>query len=146
MFFCHTNPKRWMKCGILIWCQERVGMAKVFTKGGEMSWRWKSQMCRGGADGSYFNLETYLAFSIFFLLKTYLIGSVRNIDNREEEGGWYIYYDACLFVTKNDHFLLGVSCNHLNPPSPPCTTPGQFWWFQIGFSWFHVGFYRFSGV
>ena len=32
---------------------------------------------------------------------------------------WYIYYDACLFVTKNDHFLLGVSCNHLNPPSPP---------------------------
>ena len=32
----------------------------------------------------------------------------------------------CLCVTKNDHFLLGVSCNHLNPPSPPCTTPGQF--------------------
>ena len=33
---------------------------------------------------------------------------------------WYIYYDeclsVCLFVTKNDHFLLGVSCNHLNPP------------------------------
>ena len=29
-----------------------------------------------------------------------------------------IYYDAvsvCLFVTKNEHFLLGVSCNHLNP-------------------------------
>ena len=22
----------------------------------------------------------------------------------------------CLSVTKNDHFLLGVSCNHLNPP------------------------------
>ena len=22
----------------------------------------------------------------------------------------------CLFVTKNDHFLLGVSCNHLNHP------------------------------
>ena len=62
-------------------------MAKVFTKGGEMSWRWKSQMCRGGADGSYFNLETYLAFSILFLLKKYLIGSVRNIDNRQEEVG-----------------------------------------------------------
>ena len=31
---------------------------------------------------------------------------------------WYIYYDevsVCLSVTKNDHFLLGVSCNHLNP-------------------------------
>ena len=32
----------------------------------------------------------------------------------------YIHYDECLFVcvfvTKNDHFLLGVSCNHLNPP------------------------------
>ena len=23
---------------------------------------------------------------------------------------------VCVFVTKNDHFLLGVSCNHLNPP------------------------------
>ena len=23
---------------------------------------------------------------------------------------------VCLSVTKNDHFLLGVSCNHLNPP------------------------------
>ena len=22
----------------------------------------------------------------------------------------------CVFVTKNDHFLLGVSCNHLNHP------------------------------
>ena len=22
----------------------------------------------------------------------------------------------CLFVTKNEHFLLGVSCNHLNHP------------------------------
>ena len=22
----------------------------------------------------------------------------------------------CLFVTKNQHFLLGVSCNHLNHP------------------------------
>ena len=25
---------------------------------------------------------------------------------------------VCLSVTKNDHFLLGVSCNHLNPPPP----------------------------
>ena len=23
---------------------------------------------------------------------------------------------VCLSVTKNDHFLLGVSCDHLNPP------------------------------
>ena len=32
---------------------------------------------------------------------------------------WYIYYDAvsvCLCVTKNHHFLLGVSCDHLNYP------------------------------
>ena len=28
----------------------------------------------------------------------------------------YIMMHVCLFVTKNDHFLLGVSCNHLNPP------------------------------
>ena len=32
-----------------------------------------------------------------------------------------------------------------NPPLH-CTTPGQFSKFQIGFSWFHVGFYRFSRV
>ena len=32
---------------------------------------------------------------------------------------WYIYYDevsVCLSVTKNEHFLLGVSCDHLNYP------------------------------
>ena len=23
---------------------------------------------------------------------------------------------VCVFVTKNHHFFLGVSCNHLNPP------------------------------
>ena len=28
----------------------------------------------------------------------------------------YIMMHVCLFVTKNDHFLLGVSCDHLNPP------------------------------
>ena len=27
---------------------------------------------------------------------------------------WWV--SVCVFVTKNDHFLLGVSCNHLNPP------------------------------
>ena len=28
----------------------------------------------------------------------------------------YIMMGVCVFVTKNDHFLLGVSCNPLNPP------------------------------
>ena len=28
----------------------------------------------------------------------------------------YIMMHVCLFVTKNHHFLLGASCNHLNPP------------------------------
>ena len=28
----------------------------------------------------------------------------------------YIMMSVCLCVTKNHHFLLGVSCNHLNPP------------------------------
>ena len=28
----------------------------------------------------------------------------------------YIMMHVCLFVTKNHHFLLGVSCDHLNPP------------------------------
>ena len=42
-------------------------------------------------------------------------------DDDEEGGGddIYVYYDAvfvCVSVTKNDHFLLGVSCNHLNHP------------------------------
>ena len=31
---------------------------------------------------------------------------------------------VCLSVTKNHHFLLWVSCNHLNPPLTPCPTPG----------------------
>ena len=39
----------------------------------------------------------------------------------DDEGGddvddIYIMMHVCLFVTKNHHFLLGVSCNHLNPP------------------------------
>ena len=49
-----------------------------------------------------------------------------NDDGGDGDGDIYIMMHVCLFVTKNDHFLLGVSCNHLNPPSPPCTTPGQF--------------------
>ena len=28
----------------------------------------------------------------------------------------YIMMHVCLFVKKNEHFLLEVSCNHLNPP------------------------------
>ena len=28
----------------------------------------------------------------------------------------YIMMSVCVFVTKNHQFLLGVSCNHLNPP------------------------------
>jgi len=40
--------------------------------------------------------------------------------------GFRSVYDevfVCLSVTKNKHFLLLVSCNHLNHPKPPCTTP-----------------------
>ena len=33
-----------------------------------------------------------------------------------DDGDIYIMMHVCLFVTKNEHFLLGVSCNHLNPP------------------------------
>ena len=28
---------------------------------------------------------------------------------------YILWCSVCLFVTKNHHFLLGVSCNHLNP-------------------------------
>ena len=35
--------------------------------------------------------------------------------NSEDDDDIYIMMQ-CLSVTKNDHFLLGVSCNHLNPP------------------------------
>ena len=34
----------------------------------------------------------------------------------DHDGDIYIMMHVCLFVTKNDHFLLGVSCNHLNHP------------------------------
>ena len=29
---------------------------------------------------------------------------------------YILWWSVCLCVTKNDHFLLGVSCDHLNPP------------------------------
>ena len=29
---------------------------------------------------------------------------------------YILWCSVCLCVTKNEHFLLGVSCNHLNPP------------------------------
>ena len=34
----------------------------------------------------------------------------------DDDDDIYIMMHVCLFVTKNDHFLLGVSCDHLNPP------------------------------
>ena len=33
-------------------------------------------------------------------------------ENGHEDGDIYIMMHVCLFVTKNHHFLLGVSCNH----------------------------------
>ena len=38
------------------------------------------------------------------------------LDHGGGGGDIYIMMHVCLSVTKNDHFLLGVSCNHLNPP------------------------------
>ena len=35
--------------------------------------------------------------------------------DHDDDGDIYIMMQ-CLFVTKNEHFLLGVSCNHLNHP------------------------------
>ena len=42
-------------------------------------------------------------------------------DDEDDDGDDDIYImmkclSVCLSVTKNDHFLLGVSCNHLNHP------------------------------
>ena len=38
-------------------------------------------------------------------------------DDDDNDGNDDIYIMMqCLFVTKNEHFLLGVSCNHLNHP------------------------------
>ena len=38
--------------------------------------------------------------------------------HHEQDGGGdiYIMMSVCLSVTKNHHFLLGVSCDHLNYP------------------------------
>ena len=44
----------------------------------------------------------------------------------------------CLSVTKNDHFLLGVSCNHLNPHNHPVQLQVSFDGSRLVFSWFHV--------
>ena len=35
-------------------------------------------------------------------------------DGSEDNDDIYIMMHVCLCVTKNDHFLLGVSCNHRN--------------------------------
>ena len=39
-----------------------------------------------------------------------------NDDDVGGGGDIYIMMSVYVFVTKNHHFLLGVSCNHLNPP------------------------------
>ena len=39
-----------------------------------------------------------------------------NDDGDDGDVDIYIMMNVCVFVTKNHHFLLGVSCNHLNPP------------------------------
>ena len=44
-------------------------------------------------------------------------------DDDDDDDDIYIMV-KCLSVTKNHHFLLGVSCNHLNHPKPLCTTLG----------------------
>ena len=37
-------------------------------------------------------------------------------DNHDVDDDDIYIMMQCLFVTKNEHFLLGVSCNHLNHP------------------------------
>ena len=44
-----------------------------------------------------------------------LVPFVSDDDDDGDDDDIYIMMQ-CLFVTKNEHFLLGVSCNHLNPP------------------------------
>ena len=44
-----------------------------------------------------------------------------------------------MFVTENDHFLLGTTCNHLLPPFTNLLR------FQVSFSWFLVSFVVFQG-
>ena len=56
---------------------------------------------------------------------------------------------VCVSVTKNDHFLLGVSCNHLQPPITTMYNSRLVFLvfqLQIGFSWSHVGFCGFFKV
>ena len=52
-----------------------------------------------------------------FLADHHLIND--NDDHDDDDDDIYIMMkcvSVCVFVTKNDHFLLGVSCNHLNHP------------------------------
>ena len=46
-------------------------------------------------------------------------GRIEDIDDIDHDDDVDIYImmkclSVCLSVTKNDHFLMGVSCNHLN--------------------------------
>ena len=42
-------------------------------------------------------------------------GDDNDDDDDDDDDDIYIMMSVCLFVTKNHHFLPGVSCNHLNP-------------------------------
>ena len=54
---------------------------------------------------------------------------VHDVNNNDEDGDdIYIMMQFCLSVTKNHHFLLGVSCNH----------PGWFFMVLGRFLWFFM--------
>ena len=67
------------------------------------------------------------------------------------KGGFMV----CLSVTKNHHFLLGVSCNHLNPHNHPVQLQVSFDGSRlvfhgsmlvfIGFQWFRLVLMVFHG-
>ena len=54
-------------------------------------------------------------------------------DEEDDDYDIYIMMQFCLFVTKNDHFLLGVSCNHLI-----FMVLGWFSWFFMVTGWFYM--------
>ena len=54
---------------------------------------------------------TLKILSMMMIVMSIIIG-----DDDDDDDDIYIMMSVCLSVTKNHHFLLGVSCDHLNYP------------------------------
>ena len=97
-FFCSNSTLNWKK--LYVWPQKNLlcNFSRKIVLGKEkptIGWRLHR---------SFITLRDFpkLSYVIMILMELMMI--------------YILWCSVCLCVTKNEHFLLGVSCNHLNPP------------------------------